>query len=118
MPEAAVEKDLEMECAPVGPGTQCPACHWPNDPDPKSKGFRGQTHISMPHGTPNIRVTNVCANCGAFWNLDTVECSSCGWKPKSPEMEDKLIAEKNAILKRMAGTKPLPPREMPIETVG
>jgi ribosomal protein L37E len=105
------------ECQPVAPGSECPACHWPNDPDPKSKGFRGETHVTFAHGSPNLKVTNVCANCGAFWNLDTVECSTCGWKPMDPKMQDNLIEAKNAILKRQQQSKMLPPREMPIEVV-
>jgi hypothetical protein len=110
------ETEAATECQAYAQGSECPACHHPNG-KAGSKGFRAEPHPVFAHGMPRVTVTNVCANCGAPWNLDTVECSTCGWKPKDPAIEDRLIAEKNAILKRMAGSKPLPPRALPIEPV-
>jgi ribosomal protein L37E len=105
-----------QECEPVVAGGQCPVCEWPNGKS-GTRGFRGEPHPVHAHGVPKVKIENVCANCGAAWNLDTVECSTCGWKPKDPTMEDKLIADKNAILKRMASSRMLPPRPQVIEPV-
>jgi len=112
MPKAVEPPTPVIEHMPVSPGGECPGCHWPNGPA-GTPGFSAEPH-AMANIQRNVPITNTCANCGAFWNLDTVECSTCGWRPKTDALVDKLITEKNAILRRMGGIL-LAPREMPIE---